>query len=332
MAEIASLKADAVFEGGGVKGIGFVGAIDVAERQGFTWQNVAGTSAGAIVATLIAAGYTAEEMKEILGRLDYCRFKDRGTIDKVPVVGLIASLIFEKGLYEGKFFQTWMGDLLKAKNITTFGDLLIPGEKEDRYRFKLRVIASDITEGKMLVLPQDIKDYGINPEDLNVAFAVRMSMSIPFFYEPVKLQNLKTGQTSYIVDGGVLSNFPVWLFDSVGSLPEWPTIGFKLVEPEEGEPRHINGPVSMLTALFSTMMEAHDSRYIKDRNFVRTIAIPTRGVKTTEFDISREKSEGLYQSGQQGAEKFFSTWDFEQYVNEYRKAPVTEERGARLRS
>jgi len=332
MRERAGLKADAVFEGGGVKGIGFVGAIAVAEERGFTWQNVAGTSAGAIVATLIAAGYTAGEMREILGNLDYNNFKDRSTIDKIPIVGQMASLVFEKGIYEGKFFQAWLGDLLKAKNITTFSDLLIPGEEEDKYRFKLRVIASDMTEGNMLVLPQDIVKYGINPEDLNVAFAVRMSMSIPFFYEPVKLQNMKTGQTSYIVDGGVLSNFPVWLFDSEGSLPEWPTIGFKLVEPDEGKPNQIRGPISLLMALFSTMMEAHDARYIEDQDFVRTIAIPTLGIKTTEFNISRERSEALYQSGRQAAEKFFSAWDFQQYVSKYRKGKTPVGRNVQLRS
>ncbi len=332
MNETTGLKADAVFEGGGVKGIGFVGAVAVAEKQGITWQNVAGTSAGAIVATLIAAGYTAEEMREILSNLDYNNFKDRGSIDKIPLVGPAASLVFEKGLYEGKFFQEWMGGLLKAKNITTFGDLLIPGEKEEKYRFKLRVIASDISEGNMLVLPQDITDYGINPEDLNVAFAARMSMSIPFFYEPVKLRNMKTGQVSYIVDGGILSNFPVWLFDSEGATPQWPTIGFKLVEPGEGTPNHIAGPISLLTALFSTMMEAHDALYIKDQDFVRTVPIPTLGVKTTEFDISHERSESLYLSGHQAAEKFFSTWNFEEYVNKYRKSKKQVGRSDRIRS
>ncbi|MDP3878770.1 MAG: patatin-like phospholipase family protein [Dehalococcoidales bacterium] len=332
MTETTLLKADAVFEGGGVKGIGLVGAIAVAEERGIAWQNVAGTSAGAIVATLIAAGYNAGEMKEILTDLDYDNFKDQSIIDRIPRVGPLISIIFEKGLYEGKFFQKWMGDLLKAKNITTFGDLLIPGEKADKYRFKLRVIASDITEGNMLVLPQDIANYGVRPEDLNVAFAVRMSMSIPLFYEPVKLQNMKTGHTSYIVDGGVLSNFPVWLFDSVGSPPEWPTFGFKLVEPEEGTPRHIGGPISLLAALFSTMMEAHDARYIKDQDFVRTIAIPTLGVNTTEFDISRERSDALFQSGRQAADEFFSTWDPQQYINKYRKGEAPGERGVQLRT
>jgi NTE family protein len=215
-----------------------------------------------------------------------------------------------------------MRDLLRdsPRKVETFGDLIMDEYKdEDKYRFRLRVIASDITMGKMLVLPQDIKDYGIRPEDLNVARAIRMSMSIPFFYEPVTLQNMKTGQLSYIVDGGVLSNFPVWLFDSEGDQPEWPTIGFKLVEPEEGKPNEVKGPITLLTALFATMMQAHDARYIADEHFVRTIPIPTKGVGTTEFNITPERSEMLYQSGREAAEKFFAKWDFQGYINKYRK-------------
>jgi predicted acylesterase/phospholipase RssA len=59
-------KADAVFEGGGVKGIALAGAIVVAESLGVQWQRVAGTSAGAITACLLAAGYTGEELIPIM--------------------------------------------------------------------------------------------------------------------------------------------------------------------------------------------------------------------------------------------------------------------------
>ena len=327
-----SLKADAVFEGGGVKGIGLVGAVAVTEERGYQWQNLAGTSAGAIVAALLAAGYNATEMKEIMEKLDYNNFMDSGLLDKVPLVGKIASLIFEKGIYEGKWFENWMRGLLKKKGKETFGDLIADEFKDDeRYRFKLRVIASDISSGRMLVLPQDIADFGIRPEDLNIVAAVRMSMSIPFFYEPIRLRNMKTNQVSYIVDGGMLSNFPVWLFDTEGAIPEWPTFGFKLVEPEEGAPNQVRGPISLLTALFSTMSEAHDARYIKDADFVRTVPIPTLGVRTTEFDLSPEKSKALYQSGRQAAERFFDTWDFAKYVNKYRKGKPSLHRSSRLR-
>ena len=69
-----NLMADAVFEGGGVKGIGLVGAVAVAEERGYQWVNIAGTSAGAIVAALLAAGYSATEMKQIMEELDYNSF------------------------------------------------------------------------------------------------------------------------------------------------------------------------------------------------------------------------------------------------------------------
>ncbi len=59
-------RLDGVFEGGGVKGIALVGAVSVVEEAGYSFVNLAGTSAGAIVATLLAAGYTAGELKTVL--------------------------------------------------------------------------------------------------------------------------------------------------------------------------------------------------------------------------------------------------------------------------
>lgn len=316
------MKADAVFEGGGIKGIGLVGALSLAEERGYEWVNVAGTSAGAIVAALVAAGYSVSEMKDILDGLDYTRFKDTSLLDRIPLVGPFLSLVFEKGIYEGDYLKDLLSELLRVKGVETFGDLILDEYREDEhYRFRLRVIASDISRGRLLALPQDISEYGIRPDDLNVALAVRMSMSmsIPFFFEPVKLRDMRRNQESYIVDGGLLSGFPVWLFDTKGP-PEWPTFGFRLVNSvEELEvPRRIRGPISLLSALFSTMLEAHDARYIKEADFVRTILIPTLDVKATDFDISREKSQALFQSGRQAAEVFFEAWDFEDYVKKYR--------------
>jgi NTE family protein len=312
-------KADGVFEGGGIKGIGLVGAVSVTEEKGYQFENVAGTSAGAIVASFIAAGYTAAEMKTIMDELDYNTFKDKGIMDKIPLIGSLLSVGLEKGIYEGDVFETWLRDLLAAKGVHTFGDLVMDEYKDDpKFRYRLQVIAADMTRGKMIVLPGDIEAYGISPDALGVARAVSMSMSVPFFFEPVVFQDTQ-GNRSYIVDGGVLSNYPVWLFDDETDDPPWPTLGYKLVEPTEGKPHVIDGPLSMLAALFSTMMEAHDSRYIEDSNFVRTVPIPTVGVSTLDFDLSPERSEALYQSGREAAEDFFSRWDFQAYKDRYRK-------------
>jgi len=77
-------RCDAVFEGGGVKGIGLVGAVAVTEDMGYEFCNVAGTSAGAIVAALVAAGYRASELRDIIRSLDYTQFKDEGLLDNIP--------------------------------------------------------------------------------------------------------------------------------------------------------------------------------------------------------------------------------------------------------
>lgn len=310
-------KINAVFEGGGIKGIGLVGAVAVVEEAGYTFENVAGTSAGAIVAALIAAGYTASETKDILESLDYENFKDARFPAIIPGIGPVFSILSKKGIFEGEFFKNWLTKLLADKGVEKFGDLVIEEYAHDpKYRYKLQVVAADMTSGKMIVLPRDIKDYDYDPDSLDVASAARMSMSIPFFFKPVVLKNSQ-GKSFYIVDGGVLSNFPVWLFDEENDVPAWPTFGFKLVEPTEGQPNPIKGPISLLLALFSTMMEAHDARYIQDHQFARTVPIPTLGVRTTEFDLSAQKSKALYESGEKAAKKFLSKWDFKDYLKNH---------------
>ncbi|MFC1865999.1 patatin-like phospholipase family protein [Chloroflexota bacterium] len=95
--------------------IWLVGAVAVAEERGYQWENLAGTSAGAIVAALLATGYSAAEMKTILDELDYRKFKDPSFIDKIPMVGQLASLIFEKGIYEGDFFLVGLKTYLRQR-------------------------------------------------------------------------------------------------------------------------------------------------------------------------------------------------------------------------
>lgn len=304
---------DLVFEGGGVKGIGLVGAYSVLEERGYEPQNMAGASAGAIVAALISAGYNADELKEIVASLDYERFKDEAIEDRFPL-GRTLSILKDLGIYEGKAFEDWMRDLLEDRGVRTFGDLVRREDAEPRYRYKLQVIASDVTERRLLVLPKDAPMLGIgDPDDIDVARAVRMSMSIPIFFEPVRFANPKTGEEHLIVDGGMLSNFPVWLFDA--DEPQWPTVGMKLTQSPEtplGEqlaepvPRGGVGQViGYLRGLVDTMMAAHDRLYVEQNDFdKRTVAIDTRGVGTTEFDLSNDRAMELFRSGRAAAKEF----------------------------
>ncbi|SEN23822.1 patatin-like phospholipase family protein [Lihuaxuella thermophila] len=296
--------ADAVFEGGGVKGIGLVGALCVAEEKGFKWRKLAGTSAGSIVASLLAAGYTAKELYQIMIEQDFVDFILPSWYDQLPYLGPTIRLWIKKGMFSGLPLERWIEKLLLAKGIRTFGDL-----KGDR---ELHIIASDISRGRLLVLPHDLEQYGYNPKELSVARIVRMSCSIPFFFEPVKIIHKPTGSVCYVVDGAVLSNFPVWLFDQDN--PRWPTLGFRLTENQAEHVHKIYGPLSMFRSILFTMMDAHDNRHIQEQDQVRTIMVPTLDVKMTDFSISREKKEQLFQSGVKAAEQFFKTWNFDHYL------------------
>lgn len=318
---------DGVFEGGGVRGIGLVGALSVIEENDYEFVNLAGTSAGAIVASLIAAGYKAADIRGIIEDLDFRRLTDISGVGRVPLVGKWIELLLHLGMYRGDNFLNLMRDLFAQKGKRTFGDLVMPEfASEPRYRFKVRIVAADVSRGRMVVLPDDIAAYGLNPEDLDIALAVRMSMSIPFFFRPVQQAN-PGGERSYVVDGGLLSNFPIELFDSDGE-PAWPTFGFRLVEsrtPPVIEHR-IGGLISLLAALFETAAGAHDARYIETHNFVRTITIATGGVAPTKFTLTAEDKLFLYESGVQAARDFLSQWDFEAYKLAFRSGAPTPSR------
>lgn len=316
--------ADAVFEGGGVKGIGLVGAIAAFEEAGWRWENVAGTSGGAIVAALLAAGYTAAEVRHVMEReVDFARLMDPSPLGRVPVVGKYLSLLFQRGLYKGDYFYRLMRDLLLAKKKETFSDLELPRlldedeqEWQDKYRFKLRLVASDITGGRMLHLPQDIALFGHDPATLDIALAVRMSMSIPFFFRPVDVHAEPGRRKHRIMDGGILSNFPVHLFDSkLGVTPKWPTIGFLLWEPGSDAPREhrTRWPWETLIAMFNTMAQAHDRKALVARDEVRVVKVPTGRYRTTDFTLTPADKQWLYDSGYQAAAAFVKTFSMDAY-------------------
>ena len=327
-----TLRADAVFEGGGVKGIGLVGAVSEIEKAGYEFENLAGTSAGAIVASLLAVGYSSAELKKELEKLNYNDFKDEGLLDKLGLFGKSLSLGFEYGIYEGEFFENWLEGLLAAKKMTTFGQIKTK-YKEEKYKYKFQAIAADITERRLLVLPNDLKLFGIKPDEFSISRAVRMSMSIPFFFEPVELKD-RSGRKHFIVDGGLLSNYPIWLLDDGSGDPPWPTFGFKLMEPDKRELKKarrnpINNPISFLKAIVGTMLDAHDSYHISKSkgDYDRTIGIPTviningsdKEIGTTDFSITQEESQALYENGVKVAKEFLKKWDFDQWKKKYRQ-------------
>jgi NTE family protein len=335
---VDSERADGVFEGGGVKGIAFAGALAAAERElGIReWVNVAGTSAGAIAACLVAAGYSATDLRKILLGVSYREFADYGPGGML--IGAPLNALRLRGFARGEYFKDWLREQLAASPLgkadPTFSDLErrnIPAdaspEHRERARYRLRVIASDVSAGRMLVLPQDIAGYAdrdgnaLTPETLRVVDAVRMSMSFPFFFDPVALRT--DGREHLIVDGGLLSNFPVWLFD--GEEIHRPTFGFRLQPGAEGAgPYYASVPkplwqLPLLRALLHAATNAWDER-LELSTRARTVTIPTFDISTLDFGLGGADAERLYESGFAAASEFFRTET--RYANQYgRTAP-----------
>lgn len=317
-------KADLVLEGGGVKGIALVGAVAVLEERGYEFNRIAGTSAGSIVGALLAAGTPSADLVELVKSIDYTQFQDKGREDRFPG-GRLYSLFSQHGIYEGAYLTKWLAEILQARGVRTFNDLRYDGAGTTlppEQRFKLVVMASDVSTGRLRRLPWDYPALGHEPGEVPVVDAVRASMSIPFFYEPVKLRNPTTDEETWLVDGGLLSNFPVEVFDREhGNPPRWPTFGIKLSARRGSQAiqSQLDSTFDLARSILTTMHSFHDQMHIDDPGVLaRTIFIDTMGVKSTDFGLGRDTADRLYENGRAAAEEFLDAWDFDAYVEQFR--------------
>lgn len=287
---------DGVFSGGGIKGFAYVGAMQALEEHGIQFNRLAGTSAGAILATFLAAGFHAKELEQIFDELNLKVLLDPPKFwIGIPFLKWM-NLYVHFGMYRGKSLEKWFYQKLASKGIYSFGDLP---------EGKLKLIASDLTNGKIIVLPDDLKHYGINDRTFPISRALRMSCGLPFFFEPVYLKNGTS--ESVIVDGGVLSNFPLWVFDN--GMKTRPVLGLKLSSAnEEMAPYEIDNAIQLFEALFATMKNAHDNRYIARRHEKNIIFIPVEKYGATQFDINEETKQKLICIGKERTGQFLKTW------------------------
>jgi NTE family protein len=323
-------EADAVFRGGGVKGLALAGALagfaEHPTKPVHTWKSVAGASAGAIIACYLATGHDAAEMLELMQNTSFGQFADfPGGNKELGSARLLAG----RGMAPGHAFERWFDEVLGG---ATFAAVRKPDGVDPLDPLWLKLIAVDVTAGRLLVLPLDLELYRdpstgrpIDPDDFPIARAARMSMSIPYFFDPVELVDTQ-GRTCLIVDGGTLSNFPVWLWDVdprvSGRLPSRPTFGFTL------SGGHGFGPPSFVTKvtpwhlrfafdIFHTAESAWDERFVSHSTRVRTLAVDADDVGTTDFNLSKEKQELLVHNGRVAAKAFLDDFSLEQYENTY---------------
>jgi NTE family protein len=338
-------EADGVFRGGGVKGLGLAGALlgfaEHPTKPIHRWVNVAGASAGAIIACYLACGHGPEDMAKLMKETKFGDFQDFPHGGEF--LGGIPNLLFKHGLAHGNAFRDWFSDKLDH---TTFAEM--KGADDDWSHSRLKLIACDVTNRRLLVLPEDLPNYRepgatepIDPAKFEIAHAARWSMSIPYFFEPIEVDLVRDEhgaeiepRRSVIVDGGTLSNFPVWLFDVSDSAPCRPTFGFTLTgghgvgagfSEAEG---HLPWLARLGFDIFHTAQEAWDTRFVSHSTRVRSLAVDATvtgpdgkpyAVNTTDFNLSPARQDALIENGRTAAQAFLEKFDLSQYMNTFHR-------------
>ena len=330
-----------VFEGGGVKGIAYVGALEVLEREGILQdiKRVAGTSAGAMMAVMVGLRYTADEVKEKLWKLNFMNFMD----SSFGIVRDTKRLIDEYGWYKGEYFRNLIADLIKEK--TGNGEMTFK-ELADTKKFRdIYLVGVDLSTGISRTFCNDKVSGG-----MKVADAARISMSIPLFFASVK----RDGHV--YVDGGLLDNYSIKTFDQVDFVDDKKhnirrtdyyeklntkkavqakigdnhyiynkeTLGFRLDAKEditmylshtETVRNQINTFFTYSKALITTLIDFQDNVHLHSDDWQRTVYIDTLGVRAIDFNISDVKKQKLLDSGRQYTEDYLA-W----YNNDEEKA------------
>lgn len=312
--------ADLVLEGGGVKGLGTAGAVMALLDAGYRFQRLAGTSVGALAAAFAATGVGSATFRGVLDELDLRRIPDGD--GPLPVLGEGVGLLVHSGAYRGDWIHQWLTSELANLGVHTFGDLRRDDPGDDPAltvagrSYRLVVMATDVTRGRLLRLPWDYGLFGLDPDERPVADAVRMSLSIPFYFRPCTLTDAITGERSTVVDGGVLSNFPIEIFDRTDDRPRrWPTFGVRLL-PDLPEGLGTVIPllglpalpvVRLLEQVVTTALVGNDQTHLDEPGVRdRTMTVNTAGVGLTDFDIGEEDRRRLVEEGARTARAFLA--------------------------
>ncbi len=336
MAATVTKPLDLVLAGGGVKGIALAGSVVKLMEAGYRAHRVAGSSAGSIVGSIVAAAakndqLTPDDVRRLTLSIDYSRFLDPGPVERVPLLGAGWAILQGTGIYRGDYAHRFIADQLSELGVTTFGDLRLDDEDDlpPEQRYRLVVTAADVTTGQLVRLPWDYRRlYGLDPDEQPVADAVRASMSIPFFFRPVKLTSA-TGRESTLVDGGLLSNYPIDSLDRCdGKKARWPTLGVTLLPdlPANNDkvipalaPLRLFGGPSLLEDVITTILVGRDQAYLNlPWVSARTIRVDSSTVGVLDFDIDQPQIDALYVAGYDAATAFLSTWDERSYLERFR--------------
>jgi len=316
-----------VFEGGGVKGIAYAGAVAVLESKAIMpdIRRVAGTSAGAITATLLAVGVRSNDVAEILSGTNFRSFMD----DSLGPLRDSKRLLTKYGWFKGKAFSQWIKRQLYAfagnPDLDFAGLKRLADERPGEFR-ELFVVGSNLSTQLEQVFCAE------NTPSMPIWKAVRISMSIPLFFASVR----HGGEV--FVDGGVVWNYPIGLYDDTKYNPvsgaatapgytttygsthvyNKETLGFRVDTKDEikaerdswkSPPKSVDNIFDYVKVLIGFMMEAANRAHLHKDDWDRTVFIDALGVKTTDFDLNDSQVDALVKSGRDGAKAYFDWFE-----------------------
>ena len=307
---------DLVLEGGGVRGIALLGAVLRLYDEGYRFPRIAGTSAGAIVAALVAAhqraGRDLHELEDVLRRAPLPELVGEPVLQRVTgPVGDGVELLLHGGMHSTERLAEWVAAELAAVGVTTFADLRLPPDADSTLlpyqRYSLVVHASDLTRRVLVRLPWDYDQYDLVADDQRVADAVCASSAIPFYFRPFQQRTGSGGVVTWI-DGGLLSNFPITVFDRTDDRrPRWPTWGIKLSGTPAPRPDSpVRTPLGIAIGCLRTLMNDDSNRYRLDEEGVnrRTIFVDADDISSMDFSLTQADQDDLFHRGVRAAERF----------------------------
>ncbi|HET7543073.1 MAG TPA: patatin-like phospholipase family protein [Polyangiaceae bacterium] len=276
-----------VFEGTGVRNSIYVGGLLALEEAGLYAgvQAFAGTSSGSIVATLAAIGCSPQEIERATMELDFSKILDGS------VAGGLARLLTSYGWFKGDYFLERMQELVEKK---TGSARISFAECKRRGYHDLRIVGSNVTKRTVRVFPDE------GSEGMAIVDAVRISMAIPLFFASRRFQG------DVYVDGGVMWNYPIGVFDELGTVND-ETLGFHVENSALPHTNHTLTPHDYFAGLFGCLVRQQEAD-LENRPLdrARTISVGDQGILVTDFGIGVEKKRALLEAGRSATRSYLA--------------------------
>lgn len=298
-----------IFEGAGIRGIAYCGAIQEMEAKNMIGniEKVGGTSSGAIVALMLSLGYSGKDIESLISKTKFKKFNDGGFF----FVGGINRINKYFGWYKGKKLGKWLGKIIEEKT----GNADITFEELYQNGFKgLYITGTSLTKQKPVIFSQETFPK------MKVRDAVRISSSIPLYFEPVFIDSAGTilyhpkqkQGLDVLVDGGIVENFPIHIFDK--STPDLTTIGFRLDHDSQIESDSVGRALAAMEvgnlneyfkAFYSIIIENLNRQRLTDIDWQRTVSISDGDVQPRVRKLLRYEINTLIENGKKAVRDRF---------------------------